>query len=70
MKEVAGETKDLTGLHDVNAAARIVNKSHWWLRKLAKRGSLQFIRVGTQRRLMFSASALLGLLEVQNKKSK
>ena len=41
MKEASGEVKDLRGLHDVNESARLVSKSHWWLRKLAKRGSLR-----------------------------
>ena len=68
MDDSAYEAKDLRGLHDVNESARLVSKSHWWLRKLAKRGNLAFVRVGPQRRLMFPAAELLRLLESQKKK--
>lgn len=63
MKEASGEAKDLRGLHDVNQAERITGWSHWWLRKLVRRGSLKAIRVGRQRRLMFSAEAILRLIQ-------
>ena len=68
MDDSAYEAKDLRGLHDVNESARLVSKSHWWLRKLAKRGSLRVIRVGPHHRLMFPAAERLRLLEAQKKK--
>ena len=49
----------------LHESARLLGKSHWWLRKLAKRGRLGFIRVGRQHRLMFPVSELLKLLEAQ-----
>ena len=66
MEEASQE--DLKGMHNIHQAAQITGKSHWWLRKLARRGSLGFVRVGRQRRLMFPASELLRLLA--NQKSK
>ena len=65
VEDATDEVKDLRGLHDVNESARLLGKSHWWLRKLAKRGRLGFIRVGRQHRLMFPVSELLKLLEAQ-----
>jgi hypothetical protein len=68
LQDSASDRQDLHRLHDVNQSARILGRSHWWLRELVKRGRVGFIRVGGQRRLMFPASELLRLLA--NQKSK